>query len=36
MEKFTLKEVGGGIGKGNTYKSMVDSCQRMKKTTIIL
>ena len=26
---------GGGIGMGNTCKSMADSCQRMAKTTTI-
>ena len=30
------REVGGGIGMGNTCKSMADSCQRMAKTTTIL
>ena len=30
------REVGGGIGMGNTCKSMVNSCQCMKKTTTIL
>ena len=30
------REVGGGIGMGNTYKSMADSCQCMTKTTTIL
>ena len=30
------KEVGGGIGMGNTCKSMGDSCQCMTKTTTIL
>ena len=25
------REVGGGIGKGNTCKSVADSCQRMAK-----
>ena len=30
------KEVGGGIGMGNTCKSMADSCQCMTKTTTIL
>ena len=30
------KELGGGIGMGNTCKSMADSCQCMTKTTIIL
>ena len=29
-------EVGGGIGMGNTCKSMADSCQCMMKTTTIL
>ena len=30
------KEVGGGVGMGNTCKSMADSCQCMAKTTTIL
>ena len=30
------KEVGGGIGMGNTCRSMADSCQCMTKTTTIL
>ena len=30
------KEAGGGIGMGNTRKSMADSCQCMAKTTTIL
>ena len=30
------REVGGGIGMGNTYKSMGDSGQCMTKTTTIL
>ena len=30
------REVGGGIGMGNTYKSMADSSQCMAKTTTIL
>ena len=30
------REVGGGIGMGNTYKSMADSCQCMTKTTAML
>ena len=30
------REVGGGIGTGNTCKSMADSCQCMTKTTTIL
>ena len=30
------REVVGGIGMGNTCKSMADSCQSMAKTTTIL
>ena len=30
------REVGGGIGMGNTCKSLDDSCQCMAKTTRIL
>ena len=30
------REVGGGIGMGNTCKSMADSCQCMTKATTIL
>ena len=30
------REVGGGIGMGNTCKSMTDSCQCMAKPTTIL
>ena len=30
------REVGGGVGMGNTCKSMADSCQCMTKTTTIL
>ena len=30
------REAGGGIGMGNTYKSMADSCQYMAKTITIL
>ena len=30
------REVGAGIGIGNTCKSMADSCQCMAKTTTIL
>ena len=30
------REVGGGIGMGNTCKSMADSCQCMAKITTIL
>ena len=29
------REAGGGIGMGNTCKSMADSCQCMAKTTKI-
>ena len=29
------REVGGGIGMGNTCKSMANSCQCMTKTTIL-
>ena len=30
------RELGGGIGMGNTCKAMADSCQCMTKTTTIL
>ena len=30
------REAGGGIGMGNTCKSMADSCQCMAKSTTIL
>ena len=30
------REVGGGIGMGNTCKSPADSCQCMAKTTTVL
>ena len=30
------REVGGGIGMGNTFKSMADACQCMTETTTIL
>ena len=30
------RDMGGGIGMGNTCKSMADSCQCMTKTTTIL
>ena len=30
------REVGGGIGMGNTCRSMADSCQCMTETTTIL
>ena len=29
------REVGGGFGMGNIFKSMSDSCQHMTKTTTI-
>ena len=29
------RETGGGIGMGNTWKSMTDSCQCMTKTTTV-
>ena len=29
------RELGGGIGMGNTYKTMADSCQCMTKPTTI-
>ena len=32
----TQREVGGGIGMGNTCKSMADSCEFTAKTTTIL
>ena len=35
-EGWDGEEVGGGIGMGNTSKSMADSCQCMAKTTTIL
>ena len=30
------REVGGGIGMGNTCNSMADSCQCMTKPTVML
>ena len=30
------REVGGGIGMGNTCKSMADSCQCMTKPTTVM
>ena len=30
------REVGGGVGMGNTSKSMADSCQCRAKTTTIV
>ena len=35
-DNILKKFLGGGIGMGNTCKSMADSCQCMAKTTIIL
>ena len=36
LKKGESGEVEGGIGMGNTCKSMADSCQCMTKTTTIL
>ena len=36
QRNWVEREVGGGIGMGNTCKSMADSCQCMTKTTKIL
>ena len=36
QKDWVEREVGGGIRMGNTYKSMVNSCQCMTKTTTIL
>ena len=36
QRNWVEREVGGGIGMGNTCKSMADSCQCMTKTTTIL
>ena len=35
-QRVVEREVGGGIGMGNTCISMADSCQCMTKTTTIL
>ena len=35
QRNWVEREVGGGIGMGNTCKSMADSCQCMTKTTTI-
>ena len=35
QRKWVEREVGGGVGMGNTCKSMADSCQCMTKTTTI-
>ena len=36
QRNWVEREVGGGIGMGNTCNSMADSCQCMTKTTTIL
>ena len=36
LRELVVWEGGGGIGMGNTCKSMADSCQCMTKTTTIL
>ena len=36
QRNWVEREVGEGIGTGNTCKSMADSCQCMAKTTAIL
>ena len=36
QRNWVEREVGGGIGMGNTCKSMADSCQCMAKHTRIL
>ena len=36
QREWVDREVGGGIGKRNTCKSMADSCQCMTKPTTIL
>ena len=36
QREWVEREVGGGIGMGNTCKSMADSCQCMATTTTIL
>ena len=36
LRDLVEREVGGGIGMGNTCKSMADSCQCMTKPTTIL
>ena len=36
QRNWVEREVGGGIGMGNTCKCMVDSCQCMTKPTTIL
>ena len=36
QRELVEREVGGGIGMGNTCKTMADSCQCMTKPTTIL
>ena len=36
QRNWVEREVGGGIGMGNTYNSMADSCQCMTKPTEML
>ena len=36
QRNWVEREVGGGIGMGNTCKSIADSCPCMTKTTTIL
>ena len=36
QRNWVEREVGGGIGMGDTCKSMADSCQCMTKNTTIL
>ena len=36
QREWVEREVGGGIGMGNTCKSMADSCQCMTGTTTVL
>ena len=36
QRNWVEREVGGGIGMGNTCKSMADSCQCMKRLTAVL
>ena len=36
LRNWVEREVGRGIGMGNTYNSMADSCQCMTKPTVML
>ena len=36
QKDWVEREVGGGIGMGNTCKSMADSCQCMTRLTAVL